>query len=313
MFFAVMSLFFMLFFNGCEAVSPAEPEEIGVPEQAPGEDKDDIINPINAFGKRKGFSCVEFAGKLILAGGWDGSYRYSDVWEFDGAEWIALSENGGFSGRTGHSSFVFNNAVWITGGYDGGLKNDVWFSGDGKNWINASENAEFTPRSGHTTVVHNGVIWLIGGGDAYSSEGFDDIWWSVNGKNWIKAADLPFTAGIGHKSLVYKDEIWVIGVEPAGAAYKNYVYKSGNGKDWERVSDNAGLGLSFIGSAFVYEDKIWTAGNMCTASGRAGSVIYSSPDGKKWTEHNIPGDKYICGGTLVNYKDEIVSIGGDVR
>jgi hypothetical protein len=176
---------------------------------------------------------VVFDNKIWIIGG----YYYSgnwlkDVWySSDGITWSQATDSAAFSGREGHSSVVFNNKMWVIGGRDSiwTAKNDVWSSSDGITWTQVTASAAFAGRYLHTSVVYDNKMWVIGGQDNRSGQAqyFNDAWYSSDGITWTQyTSSAGFPIRYGHTSVVYNNEMWVIGGQ-GSTSRKNDVWYSG--------------------------------------------------------------------------------------
>ena len=77
----------------------------------------------------------------------------------------------------------------------------------------ATMSAGFGIRCSHSSVVFNNKMWLIAGNtSAFAANPQSDAWYSTDGITWTEAtANAGFSGRLGHSSLVYNNEIWVIG------------------------------------------------------------------------------------------------------
>ncbi|MEW6999479.1 hypothetical protein AADZ86_17460 [Colwelliaceae bacterium BS250] len=138
--------------------------------------------------------------------------------------------------------------------------NDVWRSKDGKNWNKMTGSAPWTGRAGLMVEVLNGRIYVFGGStndDCAIIQGedcsgppsriyYNDVWSSSNGKNWHKESDAPWAKRAGGATLVNNGYIYLLGGEFGflpdqfgNFPYLNDVWRSRNGKDWQKITDAA--------------------------------------------------------------------------
>ena len=172
--------------------------------------------------------------------------------------------------RYSHTSLVFDDKLWIIGGRgDSEIpKNDVRYSYNGINWHTATSNAAFSPRYDHSSAVFQGKMWVVGGkmfdpddhdqqwdpdhdhdvqDDEYSE--LSDVWSSADGVNWeLVTSDADFEARNGHTLTSFAGALWLIGgtsndQSPAICCGFEDVWKSTNGSDWVKVTDNASFDL----------------------------------------------------------------------
>jgi hypothetical protein len=157
---------------------------------------------------------------------------------------------------------------------DSTLQGDVWRSDDrGASWrqVLATDDENHWPaRAYHEVVTRGRTMFLLGGQNIsvvnnpdcewfeqppcgppffQSSEFFDDVWSSKDGVNWTELTDnAPWAGRAGLSAAVFKGEIYVMGGsyvdDPAigGSGERvvlNDVWKSRDGKHWEKVKDRA--------------------------------------------------------------------------
>ncbi len=93
----------------------------------------------------------------------------------------------------------------------------------------------------------------------------------------VENADFPVRNG--HGSVVFNNKIWVIG--GSIGSYRNDVWSSSDGLNWELVTDNPGFSERTGFSLTVFENKIWLI------SGYAGfrtNDVWNSEDGLNWNQ-----------------------------
>lgn len=232
------------------------------------------------FTPRGGNASIVFNNKMWVIGGNNANTLFNDVWySSDGTNWNVATTSMGIPGRSAVISVVFNNNIWIIGGAPGtgGGADDVWRSSDGTNWSCATSSAAFPLLIYQTAVVFNGSIWVIGGSTNDQNKGpvTNGVWYSSDGTNWncaTPAADFP--ARSWHTSLVYNNNIWVIG--GFSSSYSNKfsdAWYSADGTNWKKASESLPFGSS--GGGAVFNNKIYIIDN-----GQS-RVCYSS-DGTNW-------------------------------
>jgi hypothetical protein len=236
---------------------------------------------------------VEFDGKVWVIGGIDTNFS-DEAWSStDGVNWTEETEDSSkkFSARGEHSSIVYDDYIWIIGGRVGGrLSNDVWRSDDGKNWEQVKPNDAngFSARVYHETVVFDDddgdgeKMWVIGGN---GRDLVNDVWSSTNGVTWTeetKDSSKKFTVRSNHQSVVYEEEIWIIG-GGADNDIKKDVWKSEDGKNWDLVTSSATFGVRASHQSVVFDDKMWVIGGSMGNSNIKNDV-WSSTNGITWTE-----------------------------
>ncbi|MFB4165617.1 hypothetical protein ACE1TI_17915 [Alteribacillus sp. JSM 102045] len=199
---------------------------------------------------------VVFDNKLWVIG-WTG------VWlSEDGVHWQQLKdrENTDWPMTTGFSAAAYDSKLWVAGGYNNGATNEVWVSEDGIDWEQATEEADWSPRMSPNLFEFADKFWLIG-----DNKGKSDVWYSEDGVSWQQAAE---DTGWSHRNdpavTASDDGIWVTGgsdVTGEGLVY-NDVWFSPDGKDWNKVTDEAAWEPRFRHASIVYDDKLWVMGGV---------------------------------------------------
>lgn len=212
------------------------------------------------FRPRAGHTAFVFNNTLYIVGGLSfDAYRniidLNDVWASeDGINWHCVKETAEFLPRGGHACVVFKNKIVLVGGIACGA--EAYSSYDGITWDRMAVRLPFGSRGGHILTKFNNKLWVIGGirvdgNNNFSS--FSDVWSSADGVRWKKvASEIPFFAGGGHGSVVYKKSLWVIGGFRKGGT----VYRSHNGKDWDLFNSFTPMGERVSHSSTVFKDRI---------------------------------------------------------
>ena len=153
------------------------------------------------------------------------SQFFNDVWRSrDGVSWENMTAGMDplkrWEGRAGLSAVVFNDEIYVMGGsvnddasIIGGPPtriyfNDVWKSRNGRKWTRLTEEAPWGKRAGGIAVVKDGYMYMIGGEFGFTCP-FDP--------NFPPTEQPPC-------------------LDPP---YYNDVWRSKDGKKWEKVTDNA--------------------------------------------------------------------------
>ena len=256
-----------------------------------------------------------FNGKVWSVGGKNsytsGAFEVSsDVWSSDnGINWVSVTSNL-FEARRGHTLTVFDNKLWPIGGVTNteSFLDDVWYSEDGTTWVNATPT---TPYFGevfyHSAFVFNSKLYVIAGeGDNAS------VWSSTNGFDWIQETNNAFPNRNYAKTVVFNDEVYVIGGLNILNVRLNEIWKSSDGVIWTEVNANAPIfSPRTEHTATVYNNKVWVI------AGREGSIptvfgdIWYSSDMINWTEYeDIEGDGGIYSHSTLLYNDALWVFGG---
>lgn len=156
---------------------------------------------------------------------------------------------------------------------DSTIWSDVWVSEDkGASWTNilpSGEASHWSPRAYFKAVVLAGYIYVLGGQDfevqalpcgdlppsicppfVSNSRFFNDVWRSSDGVEWEQmTADAPWTGRAGLSATVLNNEIYLLGGSvnddssiiggPPLRIYFNDVWKSSDGKTWQRMTEAA--------------------------------------------------------------------------
>lgn len=252
-------------------------------------------------------TCLDFAGKIWLIGGYDGLNR-NDVWSsVDGFSWTEATSVAAFPGRNAHTSLVYNNKMWVIGGSDAGYRNDVWSSTDGVNWTQATANAAFAGRSGHTSLVFNNKMWVIGG---YGPGYLNDVWSSTDGATWtLETGSAAFEGRDFHSSAVFNGRMWVIGGQSASSIHNADVWSSADGQTWVEETAAPGFEARFGHESFVFGGRLWVIAGKATHG--VENDLWSSLDGRIWAKEPTPnlfGFKYRTCSVLHN--GDVWLIGG---
>ena len=92
-------------------------------------------------------------GKVVLFGGYDGSGRVNDTWEYDGVNWALVTTASSPSDRGAHA-MVYDSVrgkVVMFGGTNGGYLNDT-LEYDGVNWTQVTIASSPSARDYHAMV-----------------------------------------------------------------------------------------------------------------------------------------------------------------
>lgn len=202
------------------------------------------------------------------------------------------------------------NGQLVAVGGQGSMLNDVWASSDGVNWAPLTMSAGFTGRYGHSLAVWNNQLWLTGGTDSTGVEG--DVWKTTDGIGavWAPVTQSANTFGprTGHTSLVFNNQLWVIGGKNASGQVLNDVWYSPDGTNWTQAQAN--FAPRYNHTSLVFDGKIWVIG------GWDGTHLYndvwSSGDGIHWTrEKRVAAFTARYGHMSVIYRGMMFVMGGE--
>lgn len=137
-------------------------------------------------------------GRVVMAGGRDGSQNLGDVWEGnkDGTDWLLLASDAEFGPRHGHA-LVYEASqgyLYVIAGDSGGVGfgvepsplADVWRSKDGRNWTQQVAEAPWPARKFFGGAADgDGVLYIAGGLSGHGLGGLNDMWKSEDdGVTW---------------------------------------------------------------------------------------------------------------------------------
>ena len=168
--------------------------------------------------------------QLYLAGGFDGSLLYNDVYvSSDGVSWTQRSSNAAWTPREGHTLVAQNQTLYVIAGRALTAQTtqiylaDIWSSTDGIAWSQVLSPAPFPPRAFFAAVAlgplpENGLL-VFGGSTNSPALRLNDVWRSNNGGlSWILVnASAQWAPRYGLAALLYQ-----MPVLPADGLYSLY-------------------------------------------------------------------------------------------
>jgi hypothetical protein len=214
-----------------------------------------------AWSARAAHTSLVFDNKMWVMGG-GGAYK-NDVWySTDGVTWTQATASAGWSARQNLASLVFDDKMWVIGGLgpSSNHKNDVWYSSDGITWTQATASAAWSSRRGHSSVVYDNKMWVIGGlNNASGTLRYNDVWHSTDGVTWTQAtSNAAWTKRVSHTSVVYNDNMWVIG--GSDGSNKNDVWSSTDGITWTQATSAATWSARQEHASLLFDNKMWVLG-----------------------------------------------------
>ena len=230
---------------------------------------------------------VEYDGSVWVVGGHVGFgppffNDKNEVWRSEnGANWLSVSVDQ-FPARSGHTLNVINDKLWMIGGTFEGitLYGDIWSSSDGLNWTLESETPPFGEVFHHTVTLFNGQWHLING---------SSVWVSSDGLEWTLLTDVAFPIRNHHKTIVFNNELYVIGGLDTAVNRLNEIWRSSDGITWEQLVLTGDIFPPRINhTVTVYNGKAFIiAGN---DGGTIHRDIHYSEDMIHWTSYELEED-----------------------
>jgi hypothetical protein len=147
-------------------------------------------------------ACAVTDKKMYLFGGYDGSNRVNDFWEYDAQlnKWTDITNTTGGtppSPRHSHSMFFFDNKIHVLFGYDGNYRNDLYiFDCTSRLWSATPTRGTHTPKARYrnsATVVKD-KLFVFGGHDGARHLG-DAFVLSLITYEW---SEITPSAGVSH-------------------------------------------------------------------------------------------------------------------
>lgn len=213
--------------------------------------------------------------------------------------WRMFPNEDSWAARDGAGLLYFNGELYLLGGWIyGPTSNEVWKTRDLHEWTFVG-HAPWPARHGAAWLVHEGRMFVIGG------DLLDDVWSSADGVNWsLEAARAPFgprytpnAASVGGFIVVYAGQHWdpvewcvyEPACRPVGI---RDVWRSRDGRSWERLLDTPWDGRGLIHGSLVHRGEIYLVGGGLKApppneryaeTWSEFADVWSSRDGRRWT------------------------------
>jgi hypothetical protein len=218
----------------------------------------------------------------------------------DKSNWQKLFETGFSLGILNNklAMVVPNDSNWVNG-YDlyTSTNGTTWQhskTGEPISWTRLEDNGDYN-FTGFTLVEFNDELWLIG-------QGPNRIYRSKDGHQWTKVTPMeikvfsPRTdAGVG----VFNGYLWIMGGASNSGISLGDIWKSKDGRSWEKVTDHASWGLAESGDIVVAKGRLYfikKGTRWHPDSGVIGTPIqiWSTTDGLHWQrESGQSGDVII--------------------
>lgn len=228
-----------------------------------------------------------FQNRLWLFGGYTPDV-ISSVWSSpDGLTWTRAGDIPCKAGVNIPVNAVHDGRMWVACN-DGSL----WSSPDGAQWSLSIDSAPWARRYAPGSAAFHGRLWVLGG--IRDNVLYNDVWSSANGVDWTLETDRAPWSPRQLFSLVsvFDDQLWVIGggitqYHPFKAY--NDVWRSPDGRQWTRVTDNAPWPGRIWSSSAVYRNRLWLLGGFQSEpEWRNLNDVWYSPDGAQWYALQTP-------------------------
>lgn len=222
---------------------------------------------------------VHFAGRFWLLSAWNnttGEWRStSQVWASDDASaWQCVNALPPYDP---YSAFVaFRDAIWAIGPI-------IYCSTNGSDWVEVNKQAPIPVAS--RVVIHKNELWVSAG---------QTVWKSSDGISWeLIVADAPWGKRQWPGWISFANALWLIGGSVGygeqGERFFADVWRSANGRIWERVQTNAPWGPRYWSAIIAFNDKLWLFGGWkaeakLDASRHYGNLsdVWFSKNGTHW-------------------------------
>lgn len=268
------------------------------------------------------------------------------VWSSsNGVEWALVNANASWDARNDFASVAYNNKMWLFAGesFTGNgfiQRNDVWSSSDGVTWAREPD-APWTGRTSISASLYNNKIWVTGGVKKnynpqttssgatvyyFKNQTVSQDMWTFDGNTW--AQEPSNLARHDHSSLVFKNQLWVIGGYILLGNDYSYGYGdrtersdkifSFDGIKWNEKNQPA-ISLQ-EGTPIVFNNKVWLIGNSYPYSQ---NLLALKPeyyvrnntlsfDGVRWTKEESANEGFGArqGYSALTYNGKMWVIGG---
>jgi hypothetical protein len=223
--------------------------------------------------------CLVFKDAIWLLGGFDGVNSLADVWRSeDGRNWEQMRVDAPWCGRGAFGCSVHNDKLWVYGGVNWENKiplGDVWYSDNGIDWNLATKTPGWSPRGMFSSLVWQDRIWILGGGIYHDREtNHSDVWSSQDGIRWEKVVEhAGWPPRRFHKSIVYRDHLWLLGGATNGSINLNDVWGSPDGRTWQQSGSPVPWDVRHEFGVLDFKEKLWLLGGFSGV--HAGSHVYN--------------------------------------
>jgi len=181
-------------------------------------------------------------------------------------------------------------------------------------WEQVNGNAAFAPRDGAGALTFKDRMWLIGGWNPLDKKHFpricsNDVWSSDDGRQWRRERRNTFvdetfdpladwegrhTAGYA----VLDGYLWILGGDENQGHYQGDVWRSADGRTWERVAAQTPWHPRALHHTLVHDGFIWVLGGQTLPQfapdpEQVYRDVWRTRDGRSW-EQVTPVEPYWC-------------------
>ena len=141
--------------------------------------------------------------RMVVFGGFDGSFRLGDTWEYDGTAWVETTPASSPAARSHHAMAYDSNRerVVMHGGYSTTSLSDTW-EYDGTTWVNTTP-AGAPMREGHTMAYDPGTGRVVLFGGRHPAGAVYGDTWEYDGATWSGSTPVPSPSKRAHSAMEY--------------------------------------------------------------------------------------------------------------
>src|SRR5690242_9489888 len=148
-------------------------------------------------------------------------------------------------------------------------------------WVMITPHAEWEPGYSFAALTFQDSLWLLGHGSGN--------WYSGDGRHWTRAAATDSLGG--YNAYVQLDGVLyaIGGAENQTHPTRKAVWRSTDGRRWQRVTDAPAWSARVWHTATVHDGRIWLLGGF---DGLYRHDVWFSADGARWqlATANAPWD-----------------------
>ena len=125
-------------------------------------------------------------------------------------------------------------------------------------------------------MVHNGTMYVMGG-ETGSSAADNQVWASTDGESWNMVGSAGWSKRYGHRAVVHKGKIYVIGGTFQSSYYNDVWEWTGSGS-WVNKGNAPWAGRDSFG-VLSHNDLLYVIGGLVSTN----DVWSSSDNGQSWS------------------------------